>query len=71
MRERVQATIDIVSAHTHAEQIWGEGESPLAQALSVVYFGDFATVYLAFLLGRDPMEIKAIDSLKRMLSGKK
>jgi len=69
MRERVQATIDIVGAQTRAEQVWAEGESPLAHALSAIYFGDFVTVYLGLLLGRDPMEIKAIDSLKRVLSG--
>lgn len=71
MRERVQATIDIIGAHAAVEQVWAEGESPLAHALSAIYFGDFVTVYLALLLGRDPMEIKAIDSLKRVLSGKK
>jgi glucose/mannose-6-phosphate isomerase len=69
MRARIQATIEIIGDHTPVEQIWGEGDSPLAQALSTIYFGDFVTVYLALLRGRDPMEIEAIGRLKQIMAG--
>jgi glucose/mannose-6-phosphate isomerase len=69
MRERTEATINIISPHAQVEQIWAEGDSPLAQALSAIYFGDFVTVYLALLHGRDPMEIDAIKRLKQVMGG--
>jgi glucose/mannose-6-phosphate isomerase len=69
MRARLDATIEIIGAHAQVEQVWGEGDSPLAHALSVIYFGDFVTVYLALLRGRNPMEIAAIDRLKSVLGG--
>jgi glucose/mannose-6-phosphate isomerase len=49
-------------------EIWSEGESLLARALSVVYLGDFVSLYLAYLNHADPTPVKVIDYLKRNLS---
>jgi glucose/mannose-6-phosphate isomerase len=48
-------------------EIWSEGELPLARVFSVIYLGDFVSLYLAFLNGVDPTRIDAIDFLKREL----
>lgn len=45
-----------------------EGDSPLAQILSTVLHGDWASYYLAVLYGVDPTPVRPIDLLKRRLS---
>jgi glucose/mannose-6-phosphate isomerase len=45
-----------------------EGESPLAQMLSAVYFGDWVSYYLSLLNGIDPTQTPDLTSLKRALS---
>ena len=42
----------------------GSGESPLAQMMSLVLFGDYVSYYLAILNQTDPTPVKAIDYLK-------
>ncbi len=44
------------------------GKSVLAQVLGTVHFGDFVSLYLAFLNGVDPTEMAAIEDLKRDLA---
>lgn len=43
-------------------------ESPLAQVMSLVLFGDYTSYYLAMLYQIDPSPVKAIDFLKKQLS---
>lgn len=70
---RIQARIDItrelIGAKADPQIIEAEGHSPLARALWAVYLGDFTSVYLALLSGRDPVAIVAIQELKRRLAG--
>ncbi|UCD44996.1 MAG: bifunctional phosphoglucose/phosphomannose isomerase [Candidatus Bathyarchaeota archaeon] len=42
------------------------GNGKLARMLSVVYWGDFVSTYLALLYGRDPGSTDAIDEMKRV-----
>ncbi len=49
-------------------EINATGQSALAQALGLVHMGDFTSVYMAFLNGKDPNEIDAIKSLKEQLA---
>jgi glucose/mannose-6-phosphate isomerase len=42
----------------------GSGESPLAQMMSLVLFGDYVSYYLAILNQTDPTPVEAIDFLK-------
>jgi glucose/mannose-6-phosphate isomerase len=49
-------------------EIWSEGDSLLARVLSVIYLGDFVSLYLANLNNADPTPVEVIDYLKRNLS---
>lgn len=46
-------------------EVWAEGESPLARALSLVVFGDWLSLHLARWNAEDPGRIPAITHLKR------
>ena len=48
-------------------EIEAMGKSLMAQMMSVVYLGDFASVYLAYLKKIDPTPIDLIDQLKKQL----
>jgi glucose/mannose-6-phosphate isomerase len=48
--------------------VWSEGNSLLARVFSIVYLGDFVSLYLAYLNGVDPMPVEVIESFKRKLS---
>ena len=50
------------------EVVDAKGESPLAQMMSAVLFGDYVSYYLALLNGVDPSPVAAIDYLKRRLA---
>lgn len=54
--------------HTEAS---AEGRSALAQMMSLTYFGDFVSAYLAFLYGVDPTPTTVIDQLKAWLADQK
>ena len=45
------------------------GRSVLAQLLSLVYLGDYASLYLAVLNGVNPMTLEAVDIVKDYLAG--
>ena len=49
-------------------EIHSTGSGLLARMFSVIYFGDFVSVYLAYLYKEDPTPIKAIDYLKNELA---
>ncbi|MGI8737164.1 MAG: bifunctional phosphoglucose/phosphomannose isomerase [Candidatus Eremiobacter antarcticus] len=68
IRRRVELTKQIISRHAAAiSEVWSEGESPLARMLSLVYVGDFASLYLAIAYGEDPTPVGVIDWLKSEL----
>lgn len=48
-----------------------EGRSALAQIMHLVLFGDYVSVYLAFLYGVDPTPTTVIDELKAWLAQQK
>jgi glucose/mannose-6-phosphate isomerase len=48
-------------------EIWAKGKTPLSRTLSLIYFGDFLSVYLAILKEIDPTEVEVINRLKREL----
>jgi glucose/mannose-6-phosphate isomerase len=69
---RVSARFDltkrIISENAAVKEYWCKGQSRLARQMSLVYLGDFASLYLAFLAHKDPMEITAINFLKGELA---
>jgi len=48
-------------------EIQSEGKSRLASILSVVYLGDFTSLYMAYLNRLDPTPVAVIDALKNKL----
>ncbi len=46
----------------------GQGETLLARLFSLIYLGDFTSVYLALLCGINPRPVQVIDYLKQELS---
>jgi len=70
---RVRARVDITrskflkpKAPVHVVE--AEGQSPLAQLLWTVYYGDMVSLYLAFLNEVDPASIDSINALKSDLA---
>ncbi len=69
INRRFDLTKQIVAKACGAvHEAWSEGESRLARVFSVIYLGDFLSLYLAYLNGVDPTRIDAIDYLKTELS---
>jgi len=58
----------LAQAGVSVEVVQARGQSPLAQQMSTVYYGDFASYYLALLYNTDPTAIAAIDYLKQQLA---
>ena len=52
------------------QEAFAEGKSPLAQMMSLIYLGDFVSLYLAYLKKVDPTPIQLIDSFKAQLAKK-
>ncbi|NPV27245.1 MAG: bifunctional phosphoglucose/phosphomannose isomerase [Firmicutes bacterium] len=49
-------------------EVYAQGDSTLARMYSLIYVGDYTSVYLALLYGIDPSPVKLIDALKRKLA---
>ncbi len=48
-------------------EVWAKGETILARIMYLVYLGDYVSIYLAILNGKDPSPVKIIDELKKKL----
>ncbi|KPJ59147.1 MAG: hypothetical protein AMJ46_12365 [Latescibacteria bacterium DG_63] len=67
--KRIGITLELIRGNgTGTREVWSEGESPLARIFSLIYLGDFASIYLALLYGQDPTPVNRIQELKRRLS---
>ena len=65
---RHQATCQLLDeAGVSHRTIDSEGTSPLAQVMSLVLLGDYASYYLAMLYRVDPSPVKAIEYIKEQL----
>jgi glucose/mannose-6-phosphate isomerase len=70
--QRIKMRYDITSellkqAGVAYEYVDSQGKSPLAQMMSLVMMGDFASYYLAILYSVDPSPVKVISYLKEKL----
>lgn len=61
-REAVEGRAGVV------REIQSEGTSRLARILSVVYLGDFTSLYMAYLNQADPTPVTVIDTFKEALN---
>ncbi len=66
---RYQVTTEILATQgVNYELVEALGESPLAQMMSLVLFGDYVSLYLAILNRVDPTPVTSIDYLKSRLA---
>lgn len=66
---REQATLALLrEAGAAPHVIHAEGDTMLAKVFHAIYVGDYASVYLACLLGRDPTPVEAIQRLKARMA---
>jgi glucose/mannose-6-phosphate isomerase len=66
---RMEVTAELLDrAGVSHESIDSEGESALAQMMSLIMLGDFTSYYLAILYEQDPSPVKVIDYLKHRLA---
>lgn len=66
---RMELTRGVIARYTdHVEDVWSEGESPLARIFSLVVMGDWVSYYLAILNKQNPTPVKAIEYLKGELA---
>jgi glucose/mannose-6-phosphate isomerase len=49
-------------------EVQSQGKSKLARILSLIYLGDFVSLYLSVLNGVDPTPVLSIDVLKKEMS---
>jgi len=68
--ERVKKGIEIVKSLLGKQmggvnEIVAQGKSPIARALSLIFFGDYLSVYLAIQRGVDPTPVDIIARLKK------
>ncbi len=70
MKTRIDVTAGLIKGNvSDIIEIQVEGRSKLARALSTLYLGDIASVYLAIASGVDPTPVEKIQSLKAELAG--
>lgn len=71
IRRRIETTTSLAfSRAKKVLEIDAEGQGKLAKMFSILCIGDFASVYLAILQGKDPTPVKIIERMKRELAKK-
>ncbi len=68
VQRRMEITATLMGGASGIDEAHSLGRSKVARLLSLVYVGDFASLYLAFLYGVDPKPVKVIDYLKGELA---
>lgn len=69
VRQRMQIVREILGDRAGAWiEVESEGAHPLTRMLSLIYLGDWVSLYLAVLEGRDPGSVALIDELKDRLA---
>ncbi len=65
VQKRIEVTKGIVKDVVDGvTEVWSSGDGDLARLFSLIYTGDYASLYLAALYGIDPGPVKVIDLLK-------
>lgn len=69
LTERWDVTREVLEREgVAAEEVWGRGESRLAQMMSLIHFGDYVSYYAAVLNQVDPTPVDTIAFLKDRLA---
>lgn len=68
IKRQIELTTASLCGHVSGiSEFSGQGNNLLARQMSLAYFGDYVTIYLAFLKGINPTPIRQIQNLKQML----
>jgi glucose/mannose-6-phosphate isomerase len=68
-QRRFELTRELIAGKASAvHEVWSKGDSLLARVLSIIYMGDFVSLYLAYLNNIDPTPVHVIESFKSKLS---
>ena len=63
---RIEATKELLrEARVAFQEVWAEGETPLAQVFSQIYVGDYTSYYLALSASVDPTPVRLIQRFKQ------
>ncbi len=68
IKKRMDITKEIISSRVDVEEIFTRGEYLLSRLFSGVYYGDFASYYLAIQNRTDPTPVNVIENLKKKLA---
>ncbi len=68
LKTRAKVTSELIHERTDVHRVKAHGTALLEKILSLIYFGDFVSLYLAFLNNVDPENIDWINHLKSELS---
>jgi glucose/mannose-6-phosphate isomerase len=69
VKKRIEITKNIISkAVSGITDVRAGGGGPLARIYSLIYSGDYTSLYLAYLYGIDPGPVEVIDYLKNELA---
>jgi glucose/mannose-6-phosphate isomerase len=69
MKKRIEVTKSLISGNVGGiAEVWSQGKSLLARMMSLIFYGDYLSVYLAALSGIDPTPVEIIEKLKKELS---
>lgn len=68
VQKRIEITKNVIrEAVDGYTEVWASGKGSLSKIYSLIYTGDYTSVYLAALNGIDPGPVKIIDYLKKEL----
>jgi len=71
VKRRIDFTLSLIKGQVgEVQEVYSRGNSTLARALSLIFIGDLASVFLAELNGVDPTPVRIIENLKKLLAGK-
>ncbi|MBS3114408.1 bifunctional phosphoglucose/phosphomannose isomerase [Candidatus Woesearchaeota archaeon] len=67
VKKRMDITKEIISSRVDVEEIFTRGDGLLSKMFSAIYYGDFASYYLALANRIDPTPVTVIENLKKKL----
>jgi glucose/mannose-6-phosphate isomerase len=68
VQRRFELTRDVIADRAGVvHEVWSEGDSRLARVLSILYLGDFVSLYMAYLNSVDPTPVHVIENFKNKL----
>lgn len=69
VEKRIRITMDLLQDSVgHITQVFARGSNSIERLLDLIYFGDYASVYLALALDQDPTPVTRIEELKKRLA---